>query len=330
MDSSLQNDLASLQLSNCVSLVIVTAIAYDYILTFSREMEYIWNKPWSLVSTLFVIVRYLGLCGFMMDCFLGTSFLPGPAKLCGVLEIITLWAIFIYICAADLMMILRIWAMYNRSKIILGILLTSYLGEIIPSTIASVVYSNPKSFVVIVNQLLDLSFCSLGAISASWNKATSLSQLVHAGVMCTLVVIQFTARSAQMYRATKQWQLGPFVNLLIVEGVVYFLAILMWNLVNTLYAFGHLSGDGPSYVVLSLLEVIPIATLTPRFILSMRELYARSVHGGRADNIDTGFGLATLSDPGMSGSTMVFAESEGNGGSNHGESIAMKTGPEIR
>lgn len=44
-------------------------------------------------------------------------------------------------------MILRLWAMYDRSKIILSILLISYLGEIIPSIISSIVESNPKNLV---------------------------------------------------------------------------------------------------------------------------------------------------------------------------------------
>lgn len=41
--------------------------------------------------------------------------------------------------------------------------------------------------------------------------------------MCTLAVTQFTRQSLQMYKATKQWQSNRFVNLLVIEGVLYFL-----------------------------------------------------------------------------------------------------------
>jgi hypothetical protein len=42
-------------------------------------------------------------------------------------------------------MILRLWAMYNRSKLILGILLTFYIAEIVPSTIGCIVYTIPQN-----------------------------------------------------------------------------------------------------------------------------------------------------------------------------------------
>ena len=43
----------------------------------------------------------------------------------------------------------------------------------------------------------------------------------------------------------------------------------------------------------NILSVVPLFTLTPRFIVSIRELYARDVHCGRGEGIDTGFGLTS-------------------------------------
>jgi len=309
MDSALQTLLEYVVMDNYSCLVIMTAMVYDHFLMFASEVEYIWNKPWTLVSTLFVIVRYGGFCVFMIDAFLGTSILPGPAKLCEVLGIISQWTFFTYICAADLVMILRVWAMYDRSKIILGILLTSYLGEIVPSTVASIVYSNPKHFVVNFLHIWDFSFCALVPMSTSWDEAANVSQLVHAGVMCTLVIIKFIISSVQMYRATKQWRLSPFINLLVMEGMAYFLAILMWNLFNNLGDFGILAAVDPQRSVpLFVVQCVPISTLTPRFILTIREMYACSVYGRRGHGIDTGFGLSALSSHGASRSSIVFAD----------------------
>jgi len=309
--------------------MIITAIVYDYILTFPSEVEYIWSKPWSLVFALFVTVRYLGLCGFMIYSFLGSSFLPGPANLCGALNILGVWTNNVYICTADLVMILRLWAMYNRSKIILGILLTSYLAEIIASIIANIVYSNPEGWEVPITQVLDLSFCLPVPTSASWGAAADLSQLVHAGVMCILVIIQFTVSSLEMYRATKQWRLGPFINLLVVEGMAYFLAILMWSIVNVLYDFQS-QVTSQQGVALYFLGYAPVCTLTPRFILSMRELYARSVSGGRGHGIDSGFGMAPLSNHRVSlaNSSIIFpggGELEGLGRDSDDTAIPMYT-----
>lgn len=45
-------------------------------------------------------------------------------------------------------MILRVWAMYNQSRIVLGALLVSRLGGIVPGTFACIVYSDSESFQV--------------------------------------------------------------------------------------------------------------------------------------------------------------------------------------
>ncbi|KAF8126692.1 hypothetical protein EV363DRAFT_559280 [Boletus edulis] len=78
--SLIQSALESIILNNDVSLVVVTAVAYDYILNFSREVDYIWCKPWTSVSTIFVIVRYIGLCWIMILSLIGTTFIPGPLR----------------------------------------------------------------------------------------------------------------------------------------------------------------------------------------------------------------------------------------------------------
>ena len=58
-------------------------------------------------------------------------------------------------------------------------------------------------------------------------------------------------------------------------------------------------------MLLSILQVVPLFTLTPRFIISIRELYARDAQCGRGEGIDTGFGLT--SGRGAVETTMVFA-----------------------
>ena len=58
--------------------------------------------------------------------------------------------------------------------------------------------------------------------------------------------------------------------------------------------------------LLYILEYVPMYTLTPRFIISIRETYARDVQVSRGDGIDTGFGLP--SGRGLVGTAMMFAD----------------------
>ena len=71
--------------------------------------------------------------------------------------------------------------------------------------------------------------------------------------------------------------------------------------------------------MLFILEYVPVFTLSPRFIMSIRELYARDVQGRRGEGIDTGFGLS--SDRGAGRSAIVFADVEQNEGLEHIEEV---------
>lgn len=91
-----------------------------------------------------------------------------------------------------------------------------------------------------VAHIMDLSFCA-AALAPSWKMVSSITQLIHAAVMCMLVIIQFIRQSVQMYKATKQWQLNRFVNLLVMEGVLYFFAyVLILSFLSSISPLFHL------------------------------------------------------------------------------------------
>lgn len=208
---------------------------------------------------------------------------------------------------------------------------------------------------VTTTQVLDLSFCELGLYSLTWDQVSEITQLVHAAVMCMLVIIQFTRQSLQMYTVTKQWRLNQFMNLLVMEGVLYFLmyvfissclasshppfhktngtneesmifrdSVLLWDLVSILVAWGKVSIAGWQTIPISIMEAVPMATLPPRFIMGLRELYARNVQERDGSGIDSGFGLSTLPSHGASISVMLFSDARQDGGLEHCEEIPME------
>ena len=73
---------------------------------------------------------------------------------------------------------------------------------------------------------------------------------------------------------------------------------------------------------------VPLYTLTPRFVMNVRELYALDTEGRLDRDIDTGFGLSSRAGRGMGGSTtmgtIAFVEGGGIGDADDdGEEIAM-------
>lgn len=64
------------------------------------------------------------------------------------------------------------------------------------------------------------------------------------------------------------------------------------NLLNMLGLLGATPG-GWLRAVLEIGSNVPLFTLTSRFVMNVRELYARDMEGRWRDDIDTGFGLSS-------------------------------------
>ncbi|KAF8551159.1 hypothetical protein OG21DRAFT_1513128 [Imleria badia] len=225
--SAIQSALTGLQQNNYGSLAMPIAIGYDCVLTFSNEIEYIWSKPWTWVSTLFIIVRYFGLFNAIVTrSQVGSSFLPGPEKVCKILYIMSNWTYALFLSAADFTMILRVWAMYNRSRLLLSALLVLFCLQIIFAVLTLAINNDVMILSVATGQILQFSFCVIQppAALAIWTKVGSVLQMTQGAVLCILAIVQCVRQSLRMHHATKEWQLSRYMILLVKQGVLYFFA----------------------------------------------------------------------------------------------------------
>lgn len=63
-----------------------------------------------------------------------------------------------------------------------------------------------------------------------------IPRLILAGLLLLLVVARLCTESYQTYKATRQWRVNGYLNLLVREGVFYFVAYVPSPL---LYALAH-------------------------------------------------------------------------------------------
>ncbi|KAF8126805.1 hypothetical protein EV363DRAFT_1347490 [Boletus edulis] len=310
MSSDVQSLLASQRSSDYGSLVIIIAVSYDYCVTFSNEVKYIWRRPWTWVSTLFLLIRYAGYL----------SVLPEKVRR-NIIYLLGNWAYPLFWVGADMMMILRVYAMYNRSRIILGILLVMYITEVVFLFVSSSIYSDPTYVTVSTIPLLDLTLCNISFSTQTWNNASTITQFILGTVLCVLAVTPLVRESLQMHKTTRKWQLNSYMRLLVREGILYFIVTLFYSLVNMLGLLGVIPFGlvTPFFVAIN----IPLYTLTPRFVVNVRELYALETEGRK--DIDTGFGLSSGVARGVGRSTTVgtMAFAQGPGGLEDVEEIVM-------
>ena len=158
-----------------------------------------------------------------------------------------------FVIGITVVMILRVYAMWNQSKRILWALLFIYAPQVIVSFVFTGIYDNLNTHLsgmsrvelhaslkshaggwrhllasfspVTVVQFLDLSFCT-----ASLNNVPSLliiydaiPRFVLAVVLLALAVTQTLTQSIHMYKATKQWQPNQYIQQFVTDGILYFL-----------------------------------------------------------------------------------------------------------
>ena len=98
-------------------------------------------------------------------------------------------------------------------------------------------------------------------------------------------------------------------------------SILTFAIIAVLMFTGNVSVDGWQAILLGMMELISPCVLVPRFILSLRELYACDLQGRRGSDINTAFGFTSGSGHGAVASTIM--------GEDQGEEIQMEGGKSV-
>ena len=162
-------------------------------------------------------------------------------------------------------MILRVYAMWNRSKLILYSLLFISVPQIIVSFIFTGIYDSPNTFLsgmspaklqanleshaggpllfppVSIVQVVDFSFCNGLTTSQTARLAhfyATVPRFVLGVTLLILVGIPTLRESVGMYRATKQWWSNRYLQQLMRDGIFYFLVYAPLSTLFHCYSLG--------------------------------------------------------------------------------------------
>ncbi|KAI9459277.1 hypothetical protein HD554DRAFT_2137443 [Boletus coccyginus] len=218
----------------------------------------------------------------------------------------TAWTFLIFNSAADLVMILRVYAMWSQSKWILCFLLFLYVPQVIGFIVFLGIYNNPNTHLSVTTfQVLDTSVCkaSFSNVPSQVQAYAIISRLPLSVTLLILALLPTLKPLIEMYKATKQWQLNKYSKQLVRDGILYFLVFTLYNIIVACINDGPTISTTPLLFLFLFCDTI-ICSIMPRFIISIRELYDRSLHAHRQD-IDIGFGAFSQTITG--GNTVISA-----------------------
>ncbi|KAF8125267.1 hypothetical protein EV363DRAFT_1586406 [Boletus edulis] len=258
--------LETFQLLDYMLVAGTAIVCYDYILTFPREVELIWMKPWSRMSTLFVMLRYVGLA---------LAILSG---ICTVVFHITQWTKLIYIIVADVIMIIRVSAMFTgaRPERIRRILFFLYAMVTVDTIVFSAIWYGPHSgFSVKPVVINDGTACqAIYTRSEIPSAYDTIPRGLFDILLLALAIYRFTKHCNETRNTMGRQKVNKYMMLLLEHSVLYFV-------LNFSYTAFNISTYIPSAPVLYLVLItayqntIPFM-IYPRLVLSMRDQRATS------------------------------------------------------
>ncbi|TFY52196.1 hypothetical protein EVG20_g10661 [Dentipellis fragilis] len=221
-----------LQVNYYLSLIYFTILYYDYLVTFSAEVEYFWLQPRRLnwPSALFFVNRYGALLGhipFVIEVFIYPIIcVPlGARQFCsGVHKYHQPYAALLQLVVVALCVI-RVSAMYNHNRLVLGYLIILIIGCAILScwVIFAGVHKDPLVL--------------LGHGAAGCNPLHSQSQSTRLAIAWSGLLMfdcsVFILTVAKAFQIGRQYP-GSLIHVLLRDGTLYFAMLFFANLSNIL------------------------------------------------------------------------------------------------
>ncbi|KAG8719518.1 hypothetical protein FRC08_002645 [Ceratobasidium sp. 394] len=226
--------LEAVMLLKYLSVVAITIIIYDTILTYDREVQVIWGSRWSFVRVLFTLARYFIPCSMILC--MSYIFIPRIpvnvrkyfclVEFIGLISLMQVCKVEIKVVGALLflskwitmcILLLRVWAMWGLKNWMLVVLLLAFIVSQLPSTVLGLIAG--QRIVVVENPLPGvLTGCTTSSHAS--HKSNWIS--VYLGTIsfeATLFVLTLL-RAWMLHRDGAN---TPIITLLTRDGAWYFL-----------------------------------------------------------------------------------------------------------
>ncbi|KAG2364668.1 hypothetical protein BDR07DRAFT_1374901 [Suillus spraguei] len=266
---------AGLRWNNNVSVAAIALISYEYLILLEKEVEYVWKRPWSLMSCLYLVVRYFGLfLAMVCACWGGLLYIPESfafihrAFALGYdLIVLIEWGFSVYFCFAEVILIWRLYAIYNQSKLVLHVLVGLFV-PIVALYIGIDIYLYSRRMKEIIAP--DAKYCTL-----SFHIGPMLAIYTSIPIMCydILLVVLAVFTLVKHYMEQRRIKMRP--NTYMVMIVRYHIMYFALNLTNQILLV-ILWADIPT-PAMSLAELFNGTApfiLAPRLIISIWDTHA--------------------------------------------------------
>ncbi|KAF8443134.1 hypothetical protein L210DRAFT_3160018 [Boletus edulis BED1] len=220
-----------LQISECAIIAAAALLAFDYYLTFGKEVEWIYGTRWTASRIHFVSLRYLPFVAIAMAIPASRVQPPSEADYCDSLGLATNVVYYLCIVLAEAMLIVRTYVFWKcNRRILIGMV---SFGSM--CMVAAIVVSQTIS-----SQTINPVYKSLNCPGSDSSSATAIAYLC-----LILYEIGMLGLNWIAFRRMKRHNSpGPLITTLYRDGVMYVAAILAFSVLNAVVSLATPPSNG--------------------------------------------------------------------------------------
>ncbi|KAI0792300.1 hypothetical protein C8Q75DRAFT_804702 [Abortiporus biennis] len=202
----------------------VTMLTYDIMINFADEIELVWKSHWNPVKAMYIAARYLpwlfqlALLAIEID---GTTGLFFSSHECSKWQIVQAVILQLTITTVDVILLMRVYALFNRNRILLVVFTSLFIAEIsymcyVLSVVTPRLEYNSECFVThspsifITFWIVSLSFETLlfaltlfkfvVAVKVGWGKRPVMKQFVSDGTWAYALIFLTMFINSMLYK----------------------------------------------------------------------------------------------------------------------------------
>jgi len=216
-------------IDNYIKLAVVTLVFYDHLITFSMEVERIWTLKWGLPKFLFLVSRYV-IPPMLMIGIIGNIGYPLILSFCTFEVHYGIVIRFMSLIVAELILLIRVSAIYGHNRIILSFLTCLFLGHL-AGVIIVVIFSEKIFDTAIYYEFLPgcWTFVNGSPSGARWNSSWPIP----------FICLEATLLILTLAKAFSYWNYSYItIKLLARDSIIFFAIMFVCLLENIIVVSG--------------------------------------------------------------------------------------------
>ncbi|KAI5117041.1 hypothetical protein M0805_000116 [Coniferiporia weirii] len=268
---NLANEVYNDQVQLFARVSATTLLAYDIVITMDKEVKYFWKTPFTPISFLYFLNRYLGLLEALLDirCWIG-------------------------ILAIDAILLIRVIALYERSQKLTVCLSSLFVAEAAAMLWFTVRIRLDISIgISIGNPLSGIGDVTGCGVTLDIPQLMAVLYWIPPTVFELILLVLSVRKGAEFWRVTAGLKGFKLMHVLIRDQVVYFALVLACSVANVIliYVDERVAIAGAIFT-----NVTAPCILGSRILINLREAPRRNMYASGRSRSESESGAVVLSD----------------------------------